>query len=159
MIERYIRCQHCAATYLWNSYNPSPESSTDYCPECKKAINMALQAISLKFECRYRPISELPQFHVTWEDILAWEEDLRIQRQTSLQPTRVGVGLINLKTGDHQHVRWVRPTSGAHLNKSISFKVSSWGINPEKTIELGMEYDLVKQEFTGEVWRDKKFDA
>jgi len=152
MIERYIRCKNCQIIYLWNSYNRSRESCTDYCPECKEAVNAALQTIPRKFESRSLPTSEIPQFSdVTWENIVEWEEDLRTRRQTSLVAKRIGVGLFNLDTGDHMSVRWVDATSGAH--QGVSFKVSSWDTNPEKTIEVGMEYDLANQVFTGEVWR------
>lgn len=157
MIERYIRCKHCQVIYLWNSYDRSSESSTDHCPQCKAAINAALQAIPHKFEPRDRPTSDLPQFSdVTWENIIAWEEDLRLQRQTRLVAQRVGVGLFNLETGDHMSVRWVYATSGLH--QGVSFKVSSWEIDPEKTIAIGMEYDLVNQSFTGEIWRDRYYE-
>lgn len=157
MIERYIRCKHCQGIYLWNSYNRSSSSSTDHCPECKGAINAALLAIPRKFESRDKPISELPQFSdVTWETILAWEEDLRVQRLAGLVAQRIGVGLFNLHTGDHMSVRWVYATSGPH--QGVSFKVSSWDVDPEKTMTVGMEYDLVKEVFTGEIWRDRYYN-
>lgn len=51
------RCSHCRDVYLWwwgsTPYTNDPDNNSDYCPECHKAIRLALEAIPKKRRTLY----------------------------------------------------------------------------------------------------------
>jgi hypothetical protein len=125
-----------------------------YCRLCKAAVNEALSAIPVRFECRYIPIAELPQFaDVTREDITTWEADFwRLRRESkAIYGQRIWPALIDFSANDSQTIREVRATSGRH--EGTRFRVSSWQKRPDYLIEVPMEWDLTRQIALG-LWRE-----
>jgi hypothetical protein len=150
-VRDYIRCHHCRTTYTWDSNDRGQYSSREYCPICQREIVEALSKIPVGFECRYRDINDFDEYSdVNLEMIKEWEAALAERRKTELVPQRVFVGLYDLKNGDSQNIRVVRATSGTHQGKG--FRVSTWSLKSEFSIEVPMEYDLLKDAFTGQFW-------
>ena len=149
------RCSHCRAGYTYQASGPGcgdPLNNDRYCPICKAHINQALTALPVLFECRYFPVSEVSAYaDVTREQVEQWEADLQERRKTAVVGQRIWPGLIDLQTGNTQHIRQVIATNGPH--KGTPFRVSSWDVRGEFTIEVGLEWDLMEQR-AGGVWRD-----
>lgn len=146
---RIRRCDHCRSSY---EYQQSGEGCQDplndgrYCRLCKAVVNEALSALPVRFECRYVPVSELPEFaDVTRANIEEWEADFaRLRRESkAIYGRREWPALMDLDGGDSQHVREVRATSGPH--EGTRFRVSSWQKRPDYLIEVPMEWDLSRQ--------------
>ncbi len=154
---RIRRCIHCRSRY---GYQQSGEGCGDgindarYCRTCKGAINGALTALPVLFECRYVPIAEHPPCaDVTRAQIEEWEATFERERwqATALIAKRVWPGLMDLETGDAQNVREVRATSGEHLG--TRFRVSSWRQRPDFLVEVPIEWDVAGQKSLG-LWHD-----
>jgi hypothetical protein len=150
------RCSHCQSAY---HYQASGHGCGDgfndsrYCPSCTAVVRAALGAVPVRFECRYFPVSEVPEFaDVTRADIEEWSADLARRRREGggIIGQRVWPALMNLRTGDVQNIREVVASSGAY--RGIRFRVSSWTESPEYRIEIGLEWDLVNGT-RGAVWR------
>lgn len=147
--ERYARCQHCKDEYLYQSSGWETGKFNDavHCPNCKETIVTALNQIPRKFEPHYRDIKELPHFaNITLEEILKWE---KIHLNVPIPIQQIFPGLINLNTGDNQHIRIV---PGLDNYKGYKFQLSTWKINPEYKIALCMEWDLIKNDWSGNLW-------
>jgi hypothetical protein len=150
--ERYGRCVTCGIEYhYYMSGMPSHDSHTDssYCPECKKVAQEALLTVRPKFECRYTAVSELEQYKdVTLDMLLEHEEEVhkKAKEERRLLATRIWPAMYNLKTGDTQSIREIR-------YKGVPYRVSVWSKSDECSIEVPMEYDLINERLTGNLWR------
>jgi hypothetical protein len=155
------RCGQCGDeyTYQGSGYGCNrPENDATYCPSCKTVINEALAKIPRRFECRYRDVQEMDKFkdHVTLEMLIEWERADMERRKTELWGQRIWPALYNIETGDSQNTREIvgRPPAlgGVPNFNGIRFRLSTWKKNPEVTIEVPMEYDLLENKFTGHAW-------
>jgi len=157
--HRGTRCWHCRTYYYYQASGHGcndPLNDPHYCPKCKphqiRALKEAFRDVRVRFECRYVEVQDSKRFHdVTREQIEAWQADLEERRKTQIVAERVGFPLFDLRTGDHSSTRYVRATSGPH--EGTTFRVTSWKLRPDYTIEIGLEWDLVN-ECWGGVWRD-----
>lgn len=152
--HRYKRCGHCQVKYTYQASGHgcnNPHNDETYCPTCKARALEALRQIPVRFECRYFPVAEVPQFaDVTRQHIEEWEADLEERRKTQIVAQRIWPALMNLQTGDSQSIRLVVASRGPHIG--TGFRVSSWKQNPEYLIEIGLEWDIQSQQTIG-VWR------
>lgn len=147
------RCSHCQAVYecLLSGWDPDAHKDGRYCPDCKDVVNKALEALPVRYECRYFKVEDVPAYSdVTRAHIEEWEAALVERRKTELVAQRIWPSLYNLETGDSQSIRLVVATSGPHTG--TGFRVSSWKQNPEYVIEIGMEWDTKTHEPIG-VWK------
>jgi len=70
-----VECKHCGVEYITqlSGHNvletPKEYQSSEYCPECQKAIVDALSLISVKFKNKFVPTNE-----VTLDQLLEWEQ-------------------------------------------------------------------------------------
>ena len=153
------RCIHCGTQYNYQASGPSSQryNDPDYCTECKIVLCRALLKERLRYYTkRSRNIKNTIQFkEITLDQILQWEIVDNHRRQElrasgKLVGQRIGVGLVNISTGEWQNVREV---CGHDKFEGYRFMVSTW---PSKSddyeITISMEYDLIKQEFTDEIW-------
>jgi hypothetical protein len=84
---------------------------------------------------------------VTLEVVTQWEAQNAVDQQAGplgLRVQQIWPALTNLETGDHQRTRAVFRPGTREM-----FRVSTWRENPEYTIEVPMEYDLVNQRWLG----------
>lgn len=154
-VERYRRCEHCQDVYTYQLSGGGAPKYNDgrHCPECREAVCKALQGIPRKAECRYVDIKELPQYQdVTLDQVRVWEANLAERRKDGLVAQRIWPGLYKLDdsgklTEDVQSIRQVIASEGPH--KGVAFRVSTWKQDPEYTIEVPMEFDLVGQKLLG----------
>lgn len=149
------RCSHCQSAYYYQASGQGcGERLNDsrYCPSCAAVVRKALGQVRVRFECRYFPVSEVPEFaDVTRADIEQWEADLARRREGGgVIGQRVWPALMNFDTGDVQNIREVVASSGPY--RGIRFRVSSWQKNPEYVIEIALEWDLGSKT-RGAVWR------
>jgi hypothetical protein len=149
------RCRHCQAGYVYQASGPGCGDRLNddrYCPQCKAVIVQALSALPVLFQCRYFPVSEVPEYaDVTREQVEQWEADFQERRKTQVLGQRIWPGLFDMETGDQYCIRQVRATSGPH--QGTPFRFSSWHNKPEHLIEVGLEWDLTQQK-RGGVWRE-----
>lgn len=149
------RCSHCQAIYHYQASGHGcgdPLNDSRYCPTCKAAVNHALSALPLLFECRYFPVSEVPAYaDVTRAHIEEWEAHLAERRKAGIVAQRIWPAMFDLETGDAQSTHQVVASSGPH--QGTAFRVSRWQVRAEYLIEIGLEWDRTKQT-AGRVWRD-----
>lgn len=145
------RCTHCASPYTYQmiSWGAPPFNDSQYCPDCAERIHTALKSVPRRFECRFRPISEIPAVaDVTLEMVLEWERQWDYETQ-GVAIRRIYTGLVDVETGDTQDVRLIK---GKSPYTGWGFKVATWKQSPEYSIEIPMEFDLQVGQFTGEQW-------
>jgi hypothetical protein len=150
------RCSHCGEPYIYTGSGAGcmdPTNSETYCPGCKtvhdEALRKAFGDVPRHFEMRYQNVSEIPALSwVTLNHVLAWESAPGVQPMAR----RIWVGLHDLKTGDSQNVREVVPHTDHAAINGLKFKVSTWRQDPDHSIEVQREYDLVEGRFTGHPW-------
>ncbi len=159
MILREHRCGHCGVGYTYQASGGGAGHLNDatYCPACKEIVEGAIRAAMAncprQFAARYRPVAEIPRFaEITLDTVLEWERQSQEQARAEnrLQLTQIFAGLFDLQNGDSQNIRVIR---GRDQFRGMSFKVMTWRHRPEHSIEIEMEFDLQRQEFTGSTWR------
>lgn len=146
----YKRCIHCGINYTYQMSGYGCDNNFNdeqYCKECKETIINALKLIPRKYEPRYRDIKEVPLFDgITLDIVLKWEK-IDINNPKIIR--RVYAGLIDLETNSIQNIREV-PGQG-NFSK-YKFLLSTWpekSIYKDYSIKIKMEYNLIKNEFTG----------
>lgn len=64
---------------------------------------------------------------------------------------RIFAGLFDTETGDSQNIREIKGREFPY--SSYTFRVSTWKKSSEYEIGVKMEYDLVDDKWTGNLWR------
>jgi len=154
--EAYHRCAQCGIEYVYQKSGHGCGRATNdatWCPDCKEAVNAALQARPRLFECRHRNIMELSERFpdLSVGTLLDWESQPAEPPPTLFGAPirRVFAPLFNLETGDSQTIREIR---GQGQYASVRFRLTTWRLCTEVIIEVPMEYNLVEQRFTGHEW-------
>jgi len=138
MLFETHRCKHCHRTYqfqLSGSGCVSPYSDKDYCPECAKAIHDALKSIPVAFEKRYK---EIPF------DKNLMSELALVRTNESGKMFCVMMKFTNVPCAE----------ADVFLYKGHTYAVGKTEDGIERMFVL-CEYDLEKDEFTGNEWKDE----
>lgn len=149
------RCAQCGDQYEYQASGgePPPYNDGTWCHNCRKVVSEALAKVPRLFECRYRDVREVPKFAcVTREMLFKWDRERRQDPSLNSVIQRIWPGLCDLETGDAQKIREIRGR-GHDIFNGIAFRLSTWDLKDEHTIEVPMEYDLQKNAFTGQLWR------
>lgn len=155
--QKEKRCSHCGVHYWYytSGYN-TKYNSDKRCPDCqcvyKNDISIIFNNIPKKFESREKEVKETI-FSVTKEDIKRWISDLEERRKTSLIAQRVCAPIFDL-VNDRGVLDSLYISASDGPYKGREFRYEYWtseGIE-SMTIYIEMEYDLEKDEFTGNPW-------
>lgn len=151
----YRRCIHCKDVYEYqmSGWGARKYNDGDYCPRCMEVVSDALKSIKPRYACREVPIEGTPYSDVTIEDIDRWNANDAGQPSVfGARIQRIWPGLFDLKTGDEMSIKQVIATDGPH--KGVAFQLSRWKISREYEIKVSMEWDIIKDQSTGDLWRE-----
>lgn len=154
-LDERKRCVRCGSVYI---YHPTPRdderllNDPKHCPRCKQLIVDALRDVPRLFEGRWRDVREVPEFAgIGLGDVIAWEKEfLRPKNDGRLVMQRIWPALVDVENNDNQHIRLV--PGHTYPYRGIGFRVSTWQKRSDYLIEVNMEFDLQKGEFTGLRW-------
>jgi len=145
-MQHYIlRCKHCQKEYTYCTYGNGPEWGTeegcsqDYCAECQKAINKALEVIPIKFKPIPVEINEPELFAIL--DKIKEEDD----KKDYLKMTA-------LTSGEYDNI-----DKYTHDGKTYYIEYND-DTPEERHLFVEMEYDILKKEITKHYWRADKHD-
>lgn len=150
------RCDHCRAPYNYQSTGEgchAPLNDNKYCADCMAQIIKTLDQIPKRFKAIYRPVECLEQFKtITLEQVLEWEDRAKGRKDLNfIRGQRIWMPLFDMKDPDNNN--FIREIDGMDEYQGYKFKVDTWTRNREHSIEIAIEYDLINDTYTGEVWR------
>ena len=147
----YKRCTVCGIKYIYQGSGPGcleQIADSRHCTDCASVIHDALRTIPRRYEHRWRDVKEVPGYdHLTLEQVKSWEEqDTRFIR-------RIWPALYNLGTGDSQSIRLVYPPKDDPEHGRLHpIRLSTWKKDTDYKMEVEVEWDTQKGEFTGRFW-------
>ena len=134
-----LRCKHCQKQYVYCTYGNGPEYGTEagcsreYCAECQKAIDDALNKIPVKFASRLVEIEE-PNLFPVLEKIK--EESEKNALFNCMRATHGEYDVEDKYTHDFK-IYWVK---------------YNLDTPNEKHLFIEQEFDIFKKELTGKYW-------
>jgi len=144
-----LRCRHCNKEYTYCTYGNGPEYGTEegcsreYCAECQKAIDKALEPIKKKFEPRLKEIND--------PELL---EKLNLLKE--LHPDDnggLGICIYEPENSDYDIIE-------TYYYSGRKYKVKYYdGHEGDKHLFAYAEYDLINKCFTDKLWRYKETDS
>lgn len=159
-----VRCKHCHIMYEWQASGeyclktPQEYNDADYCPECKKAIIDALNAIPVKNSLVWERVTDI-SFPEMKAMIDGYEEKLREKNKNSMFPLmrRVFAGVYD--TVNKVHSVQGQISVDKEIDKYHTVKVHYFysyfpGKEDEIRITVAMEKDNVNDKIIG-YWEDK----
>lgn len=147
-----LRCKHCGKEYAYCTYGNGPEYGTqegcsmEYCAECQKAINKALEAIPRRYVVKYTLLDDSNDKNIskTRMDLnKVFDEERSIYKSTSfvtISQMMPDWGYEEVEKCFIDGIEYFRCTK---KDGGIDFKV-------------GMEYDVIDKKFTGNKYYDNK---
>ena len=147
-----LRCKHCGKEYTYCTYGNGPEYGTqegcsmEYCAECQKAINKALEAIPRRYVVEYTLLDDSNDKNISKTRIdlnKVFDEERDKYNATSfVKPLQMipDWGYEKVEKCFIDGVEYFRCTK---KDGSVDFKV-------------GMEYDVIDKKFTGNKYYDNK---
>lgn len=135
-----LRCKHCQKEYTYCTYGNGPEWGTEegcsqeYCAECQKAINKALEVIPVKFKPIPVEIDKPELFDIL--DKIKEEDD----KKDYLKMTSITLG-------EYDNI-----DKYTHDGKTYYIEYND-DTPEERHLFVEMEYDILKKEITKHYWR------
>lgn len=147
-----LRCKHCGKEYTYCTYGNGPEYGTqegcsmEYCAECQKAINKALEAIPRRYVVEYTLLDDsnvkgISKIRIDLNKVFDEERDkYNATSFVKLSQMIPDWGYEKVEKCFIDGVEYFRCTK---KDGSVDFKV-------------GMEYDVIDKKFTGNKYYDNK---
>lgn len=156
-----LRCKHCRREYIYCTYGNGPEYGTeagcsmDYCAECQRAIDEALNKIPIKFGGKLmdiKPTDELlALFKRVREEVKAEEE--KALKNNDLPIIRAVPYLGCCFGGEYDNY-------DVCTYKGRSFVIEWDDATPKDVhVSIEMEYDYIDKKFTDNYWRTDRRDG
>ena len=141
-----LRCKHCHKEYTYCTYGNGPEFGTEegcsreYCADCQKAIDKALNKIPVEYTSKYMEIHDSRIFEMF--------ERVKQNHQKLVEKTTDDgfiIETLSLSFYDNTEI---------YIHDSIKYKVEWDDDTPEdKHVFIYAEFNLISQKFTGKPWK------
>ncbi len=141
------RCIHCGSQYYYQGSGSgcgSPLNNPQYCTDCQKAINEALDKVPVKFEFRYVDVKLLPQEYqyITKEKILEWNENFE-SGQNGRWWRRVSFPLFDVNDPENIE-KCIIVTVPEGQCKGFDVEYRSWSKKPEwDNVRVKVDWDII----------------
>ncbi len=148
-----LRCKHCQKEYTYCTYGNGPEFGTeegcsmDYCAECQKAIDEALEKIEVKFCPKFKEIKDATLFIPLFREIKNGAESRFLNGKGGLTAMQI------YASGEYDNI-------DEYTHSGITYRVEYNDDTPEDVhVSIETEYDLRNKIFTGKPWLTDKEDG